>query len=99
MKVGDIIICKKDSVYNDIIFAFVGMKFQITKIGTRNTYNIKCVDTLHPNYDLVDKKDHVWFVKRGIHVNDSIEYIWKYFITPKGKANKIRKKAKTILNI
>lgn len=99
MKIGDILICKKDNVYCNLLFAFLGQRFEIILVNKGDkSLSIKCIDYSHPHYKDLQDINSIWYYqnKNKNHRGD-IEYIWKFFITQKGKARKIRKVAKDFL--
>ena len=98
MKVGDILICIKDNIYEGNCYAFVNQRFKIINIDDEvKIIDIKCIDTEHPKYSDIKEHSTIWFYEETGQYTSDIEYIWKFFISRKRKADKIRNVAKYFL--
>ena len=97
METGDILICKKDNVYQDGRYAFFGQKFVIHSIDNGSAC-LKCIDHEHEHFVNLTDNCVWWYYEVSAKEHDTtMEYIWKFFTTQKGKANRIRKTAKYFL--
>ena len=96
-KPGDIIFCKKD-FYSRDVENFVCKRGDEVIVDEYTDTGVLLINTYYDKQHNCYRETYTWmYHKRTSMTRDECDYIWSYFITKKGRSNRVKRIAKRFL--